>query len=91
LCAAFKLKQIEPWLEIPLDSQTAKRLRGEPGGKKALPPLGAIIRLDWRKSRRYQAFASETAKQRKIHRVHLDLVYWRQDDSKEAASRKSRR
>ncbi len=45
LCAAYQLSQIEPWLEVPLDSHVAKGLRQEDGGK-VLPRWKTVIGLD---------------------------------------------
>jgi hypothetical protein len=73
----YDLHHVEPWLEVPLDSHVAKRLRREPGGRKAVPPWRTVIGLDARTNTKYQKFASEVAARRGIDRVHLDVIYWR--------------
>jgi len=73
----YDLHHIEPWLEVPLDSHVAKRLRRELGGRKAAPPWRTVIGLEARTNAKYQKFASEVADQRGIDRVHLDVIYWR--------------
>ena len=76
LCSAYEIPHIEPWLEVPLDSHVAKGLRRERGGKK-LPRWRTVIGLDARTNTKYQQFACKVAAEKGIHRVHLDLLYWR--------------
>lgn len=76
LCRAYNLDRIEPWLEVPLDRQVAEGLKRE-AGRGFLPRWRAIKTLDPEVSRRYQDFAARVAKGKGIHRVHLDLLYWR--------------
>lgn len=76
LCETYKLYHIEPWLEVPLDSHVANGLRLEPGGS-ILPRWRTVIGLDNKTNQNYQEFASEVAKRKGVHRVHLDLIYWR--------------
>ncbi|MBW3582261.1 MAG: hypothetical protein KY455_04085 [Euryarchaeota archaeon] len=73
----FGLHHIEPWLEVPMDSHVAKRLRQELGGVEAVPRWRTVISLDARINDQYQRFASEVAARKGIDRVHLDLIYWR--------------
>ena len=76
LCSAHEIPHIEPWLEVPLDSHVAKGLRRERGGKE-LPKWRTVIGLDARTNTKYQQFAGKVAAEKGIHRVHLDLLYWR--------------
>jgi len=76
LCNVYKLRKLEPWLEIPLDRDVANGLRSERGGK-SLPAWKTVIGLDQQTSKLYQNFASHIAKKKNISRVHLDLWYWR--------------
>ncbi len=76
LCKTFQLKKIERWLEVPLDSHVAKRLRAEDGGK-SLPRWQTVIGLHPHTSVQYQAFAKKVAKAEGVSRVHLDVKYWR--------------
>jgi hypothetical protein len=86
LCEAYGLSKADPWLEVPLDSHVAKGLRGEKAaglecgknGKDILPHWKTVIGLDQIVSKQYQAFANDVAQRDGIHRVHLDLRYWRQ-------------
>ena len=73
----YRLHAIEPWLEVPMDSHVAKRLRREAGGRTAVPPWRTVIGLDARTNTKYQKFASVVADRRGIKRVHLDVIYWR--------------
>lgn len=75
LCVTFRLRRIERWLEVPLDSHVALALRKESGG--ALPRWKTVIGLTPERSALYQAFAESLARSRAFSRVHLDLVYWR--------------
>ena len=79
LCTAYKLSAIEPWLEVPLDSHVAKGLRGENGGT-SLPRWRTVIGLNARTNTRHQQFASSVAAGMGIHRIHLDILYWRRVD-----------
>ncbi|MBI4571245.1 MAG: hypothetical protein HY723_04790 [Chloroflexi bacterium] len=77
VCEAYNLHRAEPWLEVPLDSNVAKKLLGGEGGRAVLPPWRGIKWLDPEMSRQYQDFAAQVAKKEGINRVHLDLLYWR--------------
>ena len=72
---AYSLGPAEPFLEIPLDSITARRIREEvpeiprwPGVKHSDPHLNAA----------YQAAAALVAKRQGVRRVHLDAFWWGQ-------------
>jgi hypothetical protein len=72
----YRLRKLERWLEVPLDSQVAKGLRKEKGGDR-LPRWETVIGLTPEVSREYQEFAALVAKRKGTCRVHLDLKYWR--------------
>ena len=78
LCEHFHLHQVEPWLEIPLDSQVAQGLKKEIEGKN-LPRWKTVIGLERTTHDLFQTVASEVADRRGIARVHLDLFYWRSE------------
>lgn len=78
LCKYYGLARIEPWLELPLDSQVAKGLRNEERGR-SLPRWKTVIGLDRETNETFQGFATSVARTKKIHRVHLDVIYWRRD------------
>ncbi len=73
----FKLRRIEPWLEVPLDSQVAKRLRKEREGS-VLRTWPWLNKLDQTTSEDYQKVAAKVSARNKLSRVHLDVFYWRQ-------------
>ena len=76
ICNHYGLQILEPWLEVPLDSQVAKGLKSEPGAD-FLPRWKTVIGLERELSEEYQAFATKVALAKGLKRVHLDLVYWR--------------
>jgi len=75
LCARFNLGRIEPWLEIPLDGVVARELKRE-AGRGGLPRWRGLKYLKADESARFQAFASERARELGIERVHLDMYLW---------------
>jgi hypothetical protein len=78
LCRHYDLNCIKQWLEVPLDSHVAKGLITEVDSK-LLPRWKTVIGLDQRISQLYQDFALKVAKKKGIHRVDLDLLYWRRE------------
>jgi hypothetical protein len=69
-------QELEPLLELPLDSDAAQGLRQEPEGQQLekwpkLKCLTVII------SDEYQDVAQHVAVRLGFARVHLDLRYWR--------------
>jgi hypothetical protein len=80
LCKEFGLVSLERFLEVPLDKSVANGLRAEKGGE-CLPAFHTIIRLAREESAQYQEFALQVAKEKRCKRVHLDLWYWRNDES----------
>jgi hypothetical protein len=80
LCDHYHLRIIERFLEVPLDKSVAIGLR-RIAGADSLPPWSTIIRLKRSVSAKYQEFARRVAKRKGIARVHLDLWYYRHDQS----------
>jgi len=78
LCQAYRLKKIEPWLEVPIDSHVAKGLKGE-GARGQLPRWKTVIGLTREENAAYQEFATYVAANDGVLRVHLDLKYWRRN------------
>lgn len=66
------------FLEVPLDSYVANGIKGET--KSNLPKWNSIKSLNADDSNTYQERAFEIAEEKKIARVHLDLLYWRQNE-----------
>jgi hypothetical protein len=73
---AYKLDRVEHLLELPMDSFTARALR-ERCERRALPRWKGVSHLTPDANAVYQSFASKVAAQEDIHRVHLDVFYWR--------------
>jgi hypothetical protein len=76
LCEHFSFNRVEQWLELPLDSFTAKGIKRDMPGL-SLPRCTTIKRLAHRNSNRFQEAARQIAQKKRIARVHLDLWYWR--------------
>jgi hypothetical protein len=74
----YKLNRVESLLELPLDSFTAEGLRDEPEGN-LLPRWKGVIYLTPNLSADYQIVAARVAAKKKMHRVHLDMLYWRRE------------
>lgn len=72
----YKLSKLENWLELPLDSKTAKKLRAEEKNLASLPKWCSVISLTPRDSEKYQLSAIKNGHSKKMPRVHLDLVFW---------------
>ena len=75
LVGHFHLMKAEPFLEIPLDSITARRLR-ENAGRRVLPRWRGVKHLTGEANERYQSYAAHVACARGIARVHLDTFWW---------------
>lgn len=73
---AYKLDRIEHLLELPMDSYVAKELR-QRCERRALPRWRGVIHLTPDANATYQTFASKVADRERMHRVHLDVFYWR--------------
>ena len=72
---AYGLSKTEEFLEIPLDSITAKAL-GTEAGRGALPRWRGVRRLTADVSAVYQEAATRAALRYGIARVHLDALWW---------------
>lgn len=75
LSDAFNLRRLENFLELPLDSITAKELR-RIAGPKALPSWPGVIHVTPELSAAYQDVATKEGARRGLARVHLDSVWW---------------
>ena len=80
LCRQYTLQTLEPWLELPLDSHTAKGLRNK-AARRELPRWKSVISLTAEHSAALQAFAASVGKSEGVSRVHLDLLFWRPQDA----------
>jgi len=74
LCEGYRLRRLEPWLEIPLDSIVAAAIQREassagiprwPGLKHLTPEISAV----------YQSAAGKVARTHATARIHLD-IFW---------------
>lgn len=80
LCDHYKLAHIEPWLEVPLDSNVHEGLAGDWGqAGKSVPPWPGVKALTPKDSAKLQRIASDIADSLGVARVHLDVRYWRKD------------
>lgn len=78
LCEENRLKRIEKWLEIPLDSIVAKKLR-QHAGRGQLPQWPGLQDLEQDDSAQFQRHALEYAKELGLPaRVFLDNILWLQ-------------
>jgi hypothetical protein len=75
LAEAYRLQRAEPFLELPLDSITARQLRRS-AGRGALPRWPGVRYVTPDISVRFQTVAAKEAKDRKIARIHLDALWW---------------
>lgn len=83
---AHGLGLVEPLLEIPLDSITAKALLKS--GGKSLPRWLGVKRLTPSASAEYQRVAQDRAAEMGIARVHLDAYWWAYQRSREGTGRR---
>lgn len=86
---AYRLRQLEKVLELPLDSNVGHRLREEKEGRH-LPRWHSVKHLSREESAEFQAVAARVAKRMGIRRIHLDLIYWR-GKPKAMSSRRTQR
>ena len=70
----YRLDRAEPFLEVPLDSISARYIRAL--NKDALPRWRGVRALDYRTSKRYQDAAARIAVSEGILPVHLDAIWW---------------
>ena len=73
LARAYHLSAAERFMEIPLDSITAKGIRA---GVPELPRWPGVKYLDPVRRSAYQAAALMLARERGLARVHLDAYWW---------------
>ena len=73
LSKAYGLTKAERFLEIPLDSITAKRIRQE---EPEVPRWRGVRHLNPDVSAAYQAAALRVGKRKRTARVHLDAYWW---------------
>lgn len=84
LCERFGLARAEQFLEIPLDSITARRLRKH-AGRGVLPRWKGVKHLTLEASDKYQCHAERVAQDSGLARVHLDTYWWGERDDEAAA------
>lgn len=75
LCEHYKLAVLEPWLEVPLDSNVHAGLLSD--AANAVTPWPGVKALTPAVSAELQSTASSVAKSLGVARVHLDVRYWR--------------
>ncbi|WP_055335324.1 hypothetical protein [Ralstonia solanacearum] len=75
LAEKYQLDRLEPWMEVPLDSHVAEGLWDE--GIPDTPRWETVIGLTREVSEIWQGVASVASARKGIHRVHLDVHYWR--------------
>jgi hypothetical protein len=73
LSRAYGLRAAERFLEIPLDSITAKRIREN---VPELPRWPGVRHVSQEMSAAYQAAALPLARKERVYRVHLDAYWW---------------
>src|SRR5947209_9920401 len=77
LVSAFRLDRAEQFLELPLDSITAKALRKVATQRGVtLPTWPGVKHLTMPVSASYQKVAADEASHKRIARVHLDAFWW---------------
>ena len=72
----LKMKRIEKWLEVPLDSHVTEKLKDY---DKSLPKWNSVKRLDPETSNEYQRIAARYASEHGVLRVDLDAYFYRAD------------
>ncbi|MFM0561434.1 hypothetical protein [Paraburkholderia sediminicola] len=85
LCEYYKLAVLEPWLEVPLDSNVHKGLLSDVDNPKTMVPWPGVKALTAEVSSELQSVALSVAKSLDVARVHLDVRYWRRDAVDELA------
>jgi hypothetical protein len=75
LARTYHLERAEEFLELPLDSITAKELR-KAARRGQLPRWPGVRKLTANINARYQAVALKEAGNENLARVHLDAKYW---------------
>jgi hypothetical protein len=77
LCDHYRIVHLEPLLELPLDSNTYEGLVEDSAPDQVVPGWPRLKNLDPSLNSQLQAIAQAIAKRFEIHRVHLDIKYWR--------------
>jgi len=77
LSKAYDLSKIEYYLEVPIDSYVAIGLRSF---NDKLPKWKSIKSFTKEDNNKFQTFAREHAKSENIARVHLDILFWRNNN-----------
>jgi hypothetical protein len=72
----FKLANVEPFLEVPLDSHVVDKIRENNPTNIALPARFTIRDLIPDNSSAIQEVAMQIAKAHNLHRYELDVLYW---------------
>lgn len=76
----FKIGSVSKWLEVPLDRYVINGLKRDNKSNHLENPKWKSIRsLSSEKSNLFQSIATYIANQKNIHRVDLDIEYWRND------------
>ena len=79
LCHYYSLAHLRLWLEVPLDSSVAAHLEADPAHRQ----WRGVKWLDPALSAQYQLKASEVATRVHLLRVHLDYLWYREDNQDE--------
>lgn len=79
LCEHFDLARLEPWLEVPLDSNVYAGLVEDSDNPSSVPAWSGVKALTPKRSADFQSIASVIASAFGVARVHLDIRYWRKD------------
>jgi hypothetical protein len=77
IARAYGLSQVERWLELPLDSQVANGIHV--CSRMALPRWQTIKGLESDVSVCYQNAAASLARRLRVHPIHLETCWWRED------------
>jgi len=80
LCEHYRLVAIEPWLEVPLDSNVYDGLVSDWEDPGVVPPWPGVRALTPSTSRVLQRIATAIAESMGTARVHLDVRYWRRGE-----------
>jgi hypothetical protein len=75
LVSTFRLDRSEVFMELPLDSITAKQLKSTVG-RGALPSWCGVKHVTPEINARFQDAAAKEATKQRIERLHLDAVWW---------------
>jgi hypothetical protein len=77
LCEHYKLADLEPWLEVPLDSNVYAGLLKDADKPEDVVCWPKLKKLELEDSNKLQIVASAIAGKFHVARVHLDVRYWR--------------